>query len=141
MDEPSLTDKANSSTVIAVHDSKSWIEKKPILSVVCSVVKTKKWHQLGIQLNVDETSLTEIDKNNPSGLKKTRMFEEWLKTQPNATNRQLLNALRLKVVGEDTLAEQYEERIKTDHSVLTTRDSPNVTGIIIIIIHSLSHAL
>ena len=106
---PSYRD--NASTTVSTREN--WLDKRPILAVVCSVIKTEQWHPVGIQLNVDETSLNEIDRANPStGHKRTRMFEEWLKTQPNATNRQLLNALRLKVIGEGTLAEEYEERIK-----------------------------
>lgn len=105
-----------------VNESDYWLERKPILSVVCAVIRTIKWRQLGIQLELDIQKLNEINMDNPiTGLKRTKMFEMWLETQPQATNRQLLKALRLKEIAEDTLAEAYEERIKTDPSTLTTR--------------------
>ena len=42
------------------------------------------------------------------------MFEKWLRGNAAATNKQLLDALKLKVIGEDALAQEYEERLKRE---------------------------
>ena len=65
---------------------------------------------LGIQLEVDEVELKEI-RNDTGSDKRTLMYQLWLQTQPNATRRQLLTALRRKDVGEEVVAPTYEEML------------------------------
>ena len=44
--------------------------------------------------------------------KRTQMFRLWLASQPEASHRQLVEALKLKVIGEHTMAVEYEEKVK-----------------------------
>ena len=108
----------------------SWLDETPVLSFVCDVVRVVKWYEIGIQLKLDETSLNEIDRDNPTtSLKRTKMFGLWLTTQPNATNRQLLDVLRLKGVGENKIAKQYEEIIKINLSLIASNSFSKNEGL------------
>ena len=105
-----------------------WLFIKPQLKELCDIVRTSRWYQLGVQLDMDSNSLNDIRDDNinyPSqDLKRTRMFELWLLTDPQATNKKLLEALQKKVVGEDSVAEKYEARMKENNmkgmSILVT---------------------
>ena len=86
------------------------LDQKPPLSEVCEYARTSHWYQLGIQLEVDEVELKEI-RNETGSDKRNRMYQLWLDTQPNATRRQLLTALRTKDVGEEVVALKYEQML------------------------------
>ena len=90
------------------------LDKKPPLSEVCEYARTSRWYQLGVQLQVDEVELKEI-KDEPGSDKRTRMFQLWLRTQINATRRQLLTALRSKHVGEEEVALKYENMVSSHY--------------------------
>ncbi|XP_019856392.1 PREDICTED: uncharacterized protein LOC109584918 [Amphimedon queenslandica] len=86
---------------------------KPDLKIVCAIVRTSRWHQLGIQLGVDEEMLQDIETDRLETQDKRRqMFCLWLASQPGASHNQLVEVLRLKVIGEDRMAQEYEERVK-----------------------------
>ena len=93
------------------------LDQKPPLPEVCEYVRTSRWYKLGIQLEVDEVELKEI-RNDTGSYKRTLMYQLWLRTQPNATRRQLLTALRTKDVGENTVAENYEKILNRMVSVI-----------------------
>ena len=40
------------------------------------------------------------------------MFEMWLVTNPHATRRQVIDALRKEVIKENTIAHEYEQILK-----------------------------
>ena len=86
------------------------LDQKPLWPEVCEYARTSRWYKLGIQLEVDEVKLEEIRDDTGSD-KINRMYQLWLRTQPNATRRQLLTALRTKDVEENTVAHNYEEML------------------------------
>ena len=92
--------------------------QRPELRTLCAIVRTAKWYQLGIQLKVDRATLEDIgaDKDGPEE-KRQRMFDRWLRTNPEATNKQLLDALQMKVIGEVTMAKEYEAAISPEGTV------------------------
>ena len=92
------------------------LDQKPPLPEVCEYARTSRWYKLGIQLELDEVELKEI-RNDTGSYKRTLMYQLWFRTQPNATRRQLLTALRTKDVGENTVAEDYEQILKRMVSV------------------------
>ena len=106
-------------------DRDSWLDSKPEFRVVCNAVQIDTWYELGTQLEIAVIRLNEIDRDNATtSLKRSKMFAEWLEKQPNATNRQLLNALR--VIGKNGIAANYEKKIETSLSVMTRfRSSEN----------------
>ena len=93
---------------------------KPDLKTVCAIVRTSKWHQLGIQLGVDKEMLQDIlSDTSETQDKRTQMFHRWLESQPKASHTQLVEALRLKVIAEDRMAQEYEEKVKEEASKTT----------------------
>ena len=93
---------------------------KPDLKTVCAIVRTSRWHQLGIQLGVDEEMLQDIlSETSETQDKRTQMFRLWIASQPGASHNQLVEALRLKVIGEDRMAQEYEEKVKEEASKTT----------------------
>lgn len=90
--------------------------KKPQLKDLCDIVRISRWYQLGVQLEMDPSCLNDIKDDNVNYAsqdhKRTRMFQLWLSTDPQATNKKLLEVLQKKVIGEDSVAEKYETRLK-----------------------------
>ena len=84
----------------------SLLDSAPPVHEVCEHVRVINWYQLGIQLLLDGVELEEIRKD---GEKRVRMYQLWLRTQPDATRRQLLTALRSKDVGENAVADKYQQ--------------------------------
>ena len=97
-------------------EDKVYLSQKPQLSTVCALIRAQRWYQLGIQLDMDIATLNDIrdDGSIPFESKRDQMFEKWLRGNAAATNKQLLDALKLKVIGEDALAQEYEERLKRE---------------------------
>ena len=95
------------------NSQESLLNMKPELRTVCALVRTTRWHQLGIQLGVDTQMLDDIKiEKSETQEKRTQMFRLWLASQPEASHRQLVEALKLKVIGEHTMAVEYEEKVK-----------------------------
>ena len=87
------------------------LEEKPALDELCEHIRIgSKWYQLGIQLKLDPKKLRDDIQKLPedSTYKTSRMFELWLDTNPNATRRQVIDALRKEVIKEITIAHKYE---------------------------------
>lgn len=114
--QPEETTHAMACSIEEVPASPQWLFKKPQLKDLCDIVRTSRWYQLGVQLEMDPSCLNDIRDDNinyPSqDLKRTQMFELWLSTDPQATNKKLLEALQKKVIGEDSVAEEYETKLK-----------------------------
>ena len=64
------------------------------------LVRTVKWYELGLQLEVESHDLNVIQANNQNNVDacKREMFSKWLGITPNASYQQVVEALR--VVGE-----------------------------------------
>lgn len=95
---------------------------KPLLNNLCAIVRTARWYQLGIQLQLDQDMLNNIREDaalSSTEGKRTKMFETWLKSDHQATNKQLIEALQLKVIGEPVMASHYEDVLKTQHEKAT----------------------
>lgn len=66
------------------------------------------WYLLGIQLKLDHRRLDAINVQHCDiSMKLCKMYELWLETNPNATRRQLIEALRRK--GINDIAKSYEK--------------------------------
>ena len=73
-------------------------------------VRTNRWYMLGIQLDIDLVFLNDIQVENHSEEKRrSKMFEEWLRVNPEATVSQLIEALRKESVQENVIAYKIEK--------------------------------
>ena len=94
------------------------LEEKPTLDELCEhIVIGTKWYQLGIQLKLDVTQLDVINEQNSDVTQKTsKMFQLWLSTNPLATRRHVLEALRKRMIGENNVANEYEKVLTSSYS-------------------------
>ena len=76
-----------------------------------------KWCFLGTLLHVEDKRLDGIDQlqGHNDTHKTYKMFQNWLTTTPTASRRQVLKALRKRVISEHTVADQYEAHLKELH--------------------------
>ena len=90
------------------------MDERPEIIELQNEVQTGKWVTLGLQLGLSLKKLDDIETENPRKVAvcRTHMFAQWLDTFPDASRRQLLNALRCKAVSEMFLAQQYEKYIE-----------------------------
>ena len=67
-------------------------------------LQVSDWNRLGLALKLNSYDLNIIEKDNPGDTRKQslKMFDLWLKTQPDASYEQLIKALR--EVGNETVA-------------------------------------
>ena len=86
------------------------LEERPTLDELCEhICIGSKWYQLGIQLKLDPKKLRDdIQKLQDCTYRTSRMFELCLDTNPNATKRQVVDALRKEVIKEITIAHNYD---------------------------------
>ena len=112
-----MAERSSSSSSLPPNSLSSVMNGKPDLKIVCAIVRTDRWHQLGIQLGVDEKVLQDIlsDRSDTQD-KRTQMFRLWIASQPEASHNQLVETLRLKIIGEDRMAQEYEEKVKEEAS-------------------------
>ena len=75
------------------------------------------WHIVGTMLDLDQRRLRSIERQtgHTDTHKMIEMFNLWLTTTPTASRRQVLETLRIRVVGENTLADKYEKYLKELH--------------------------
>ena len=95
------------------------LEEKPTLDELCEHIRIgSKWYQLGIQLKLNAKKLEDIHKlPDDSTRKATKMFELWLNTKPDATRRQVVDALTKEVIEEITVAHDYEQTLRKSCSL------------------------
>ena len=87
----------------------AYLNQKPLLSDLCEHVRTERWHMLGIQLNIDTVCLNDIQvENHSEDKRRSKMFEEWLKVNPEASVGQLIEALRKESVKENVIAHKID---------------------------------
>ena len=96
--------------------------EKPTLDELCEHIRIgSKWYQLGIQLKLNSKKLEDIHKlPDDSTYKTTKMFELWLDTKPDATRRQVIDALRKEVIEEITVAYEFEQTLRKSCSLHTS---------------------
>ena len=86
------------------------LEEKPTLDELCEHIRIgDKWYQFGILLKLDFKKLNDIHRRPDDSTYNTlKMFQLWLNTNPHATRRQIIDALRKEVIEENTIAHEYE---------------------------------
>ena len=92
-----------------VNVNQSFLDKKPTLDELCKYIAIGvKWYQLGIQLKLNVKFLYIIDEQPREMRHKTsKIFELCLDTNPHASRRHIVEALRKEVIGETSLADYY----------------------------------
>ena len=90
------------------------LSTKPSLHELCEHVRVgSKWYNLGVLLKLDAEKLESIrEKSEDSTFNLTKMFELWLMTNPNATRREIIEALHSDAISEHDVAEKYERSFK-----------------------------
>ena len=95
----------------------SYLNEKPLLSDLCNHVRTNRWYLLGIQLDIDLVFLNDIQVENHSEEKRrSKMFEEWLRVNPEASVGQLIEALKTESVQENSIAYDIEQIYKLKYT-------------------------
>ena len=86
------------------------MDERPELAELVENVRTNKWHELGLQLNVEDNGLVAIRRQCHHIISECRreMFSNWLSNATNASRKQILKALRTRAVSEVYMAKQYE---------------------------------
>ena len=93
--------------------AEAYLNQKPELSDLCEHARIQDWYQLGLQLEIDSIHLNEITCDNKSEvMKRTKMFEIWLRTNPKASVGQMADALRRKSIQENAIADEFEQIYK-----------------------------
>ena len=83
-------------------------------------LRVTDWNRLGLALELDSYDLDIIEQDYRGDRRKQtrKMFEHWLKTQPDASYEQLIKALH--EVGDETVAsflcKKYGKRIAPGHA-------------------------
>ena len=74
------------------------------------------WYVFGTQLGLDSRSLKGIQasSNDDPNYRTTKMFELWLDKDPCPTRQNILNTLRLEVIGLKSIANDYEDALMND---------------------------
>ena len=67
---------------------------------------TPHWNSIGIELRIDSAKIAAITKSYPANYTRCcfEMFDYWLRTNPQATWKKLLDALESKAVALNALA-------------------------------------
>ena len=87
------------------------LDDVPPLHEICNYARTSRWYELGIQLELDSVDLERIRTDPADQL--SSMYQVWRHEKAGtATRRQLLKALRTPHVGQNSIAEHYEQELK-----------------------------
>ena len=94
------------------------LNQRPTLEELCELVPiSTKWHQMGILLKLNVKKLNEIEELPRSFTYKiSKMYELWLDTNPQATRRQIVDTLKMGTIEENTLAQNYETKLRELYS-------------------------
>ena len=88
----------------------TYLNQKPVIIDLCNYVRTNRWYELGMQLDIDTVCLNDIqDANSSVEKRRAKMFEEWLRVNPEASVSQLIAALRKESVQENFIAYKIEK--------------------------------
>ena len=94
------------------------LNEKPTLAELCELVPIgTKWRQMGIQLELNDRKLNEIEEESKNTADKvSKMYKLWLNTNLQATRRQIVETLKMDIIEENTLAQNYETKLRERHS-------------------------
>ena len=93
------------------------LDEVPKLHEVCNCVRTARWYELGIQLQLNTVELDEI-RDSAVTDKLSCMYNVWLNKKGNAaTRRSLLTALQTEHVGQKRIADEYKDKLITMVSI------------------------
>ena len=90
-------------------DFDAFLNERPTLDEMFQHVKiSTRWYQFGVLLKLDSNKLEEIEQQyKDSGFKALKMFELWLSTNPNAKRREIIETLRIEIIGQNAIAQEY----------------------------------
>ena len=92
----------------------SLLDQQCELKELCNHARTAKWYELGIQLELSDVDLDNIQNNPAQSDKITAMYKLWINTKgQHATHRKLIIALKSDSVKGTNIAQKYEEWLKT----------------------------
>lgn len=107
---------------MATGGSSSLFDGVPPLSEICNYAKIPNWYELGVQLELKVEDLEKIKTDPTVTDKLSSMYQVWLDRKAgSATRKQLLKALRTNHVGQNRVADNYEqelERMVSKHSTI-----------------------
>ena len=95
------------------------MDSRPELRELQEHVRTNKWFDLGLQLGLKDNELAKIEVEHRGKIDDCRrdMFREWLRaTTPEATRKQLIDALNSKAVSEISIAREYQKYVDPQFS-------------------------
>ena len=94
--------------------STQFLSRRPTIRELCEHVSiSTNWYQFGVLLKLNATELDAIEEmNEGTEFKIKKMFELWLSTNPNATRREIIEALKSDDIGRSAVAEKYELSLK-----------------------------
>ena len=94
-----------------IGDSDPFLDGKLTLNELFQHVNIcTKWYEFGVLLELNSAKLDAIDKDyKESNMKTLKMFDLWLKTNPSATRKRIIDTLRTKAIGENAVAEEYKK--------------------------------
>ena len=90
------------------------LDEKPDLQELSRyIILGPKWDLFGTQLGVDPATLDGIQASNNEhvGYRTKKMFQSWLNTNHSPTRQQIVDTLRLKVIGLNSTAKDYEDAL------------------------------
>ena len=89
----------------------AFLNETPSVNELCEHVRIgTNWYILGTLLKLDTKKLDDIRfLNESSEFKAIKMFELWLKVNPVATRREIIETLKKKAVAENAVAIKYEK--------------------------------
>ena len=89
---------------------------KPTLKELSQhIILGPEWYIFGTQLGLDSASLDGIQtsSNDDVHYRTARMFKLWLnKEDPHPTRQQILDTLRLEIIGLNRIANDYEDALR-----------------------------
>ena len=95
----------------------NFLSQRPALDELIEHVDVgTKWYSFGAMLQLEDKRLDGIEKlpGHDDTMKTLKMFQHWLNTT-TASRRQILEVLKLQVISEHTMADEYEEYLKELH--------------------------
>ena len=95
-------------------DKTQLLNEKPTLKELSQhIILGPNWYIFGTQLRLDPESLDGIQtsSNDDVRYRTTRMFKLWLNKDPCPTRKQILDTLRLEVIGLNRIANDYEDAL------------------------------
>ena len=90
------------------------LDKKPDVRELSKyIILGPKWHVFGTQLGLDPPILDGIQASPNQGVdyRTMKMFQSWLNTNHSPTRQQIVDTLRLRVIGLNSTAKDYEDAL------------------------------